>query len=1045
MSETSAAASSLPSRLDVGELVRQVSELLGTEQPLAQSVTELCTVLTHALGARSVSIVLDDPEHGNVSIGHRYDLPFGLVGDSDDCSVETVPLQIGQRSIGTMKVTLRSRNRLAPHEARALETCARYIAVGLRNARLVHANEDLERLIEVDALTDVGNRRRFDLTLANEWRRCMRKDEPLSIVMVDVDYFKEFNDRYGHVAGDECLQKIATAISQSTMRASDVVTRYGGEEFAAILPETDLAGAVAVAENIRMAVQRMQIPHTGTSLGNVSVSAGIATVVPAAGEEPALLIEDADLALYRAKTSGRNRIVAGSYISEGAVVERRSAGGGVALPIPLTTFLGRRTEIAQINQLLRATSVVTLAGPGGVGKTRLALEVAASCAAERCVAFADFAPVAAAASVIPALASALGLQDEPGRSTEQTICEHLQRNGGLLILDNCEHVLSECARLVEHVLAAAPSVTIIATSREPLGIRGEGVYRIPSLDVPPKDTVLTARDAMTYDAVHLFVDRVRLVDPAFELNDANARIAANLCRRLDGIPLAIELAAPRMRMMTLEQIEKGLDARFELLSGGARTALPRQKTLHALIRWGYDLLSAEEQRAFAELSVLVGRWTLAAAGAVVRDEIDEREVVDLVTSLVDKSLLIAEPRGGEMRYRWLESTRAFASQCLEASGGFTRAAAAHARYFRDFVAAQLATPQRDDAVAFDAIRREYDNVHAALHWALHPGNDVELGIGFAEILWDFWQGAGYYRDAQRYFEIAASLDADASRQCRFAAFITKALMNVGDARRALEHALPLIERCAAVQDWESLHLARRMAASAYFELNRLDDAREQIKRTLAEPCPGVDERALSLGYLACIEMREGNVDEANRLCDEAAGFDVSQSLRSWTEFYRALARFLAGKTEEAIEHGCAALAYEESVHNTMRSAFTLVTLAWCWIAAEESGKAQVALRRALAEPALSRRSDLYCKCFEAFALLAESRGEPARAALLFGFADAEERRRRCNGASYARISQLVDDAKARARDAIGRAAFDAAFMRGAWLSADGAANEALSV
>jgi diguanylate cyclase (GGDEF)-like protein len=1036
------AASSLSPRLDVGDLVRQVSELLATEQPLAQSVTELCTVLTHALSARSASIVLDDAEFGSAE--YRYDLPLGLVGETSDYPAESVPLQIGQRSMGTLRITLRSGDRLGRQERSTLETCARYIAVGLRNARLVHANEDLERLIEVDALTEVGNRRRFDLVIAGEWRRCMRNGQPLSVVMVDVDYFKEFNDRYGHLAGDECLQQIARAISRATMRASDVVTRYGGEEFAIVLPETDLAGSVAVAENIRMAVQRMQIPHAGTSLGSISVSAGVATAVPTAAHTSATLVEEADLALYRAKTSGRNRIVAGAYISDGAVVERRSTTGAVNLPLPLTTFLGRRSEIAQIDQLLRATRVVTLAGPGGVGKTRLALEIAASRAGDQHVTFVDLGSVAATESVLPPIARALGLQDERSRSLDETICGHLQATGGLLLLDNCEHVLPECARIVEQALGAASNLTIIATSREPLGVRGEGIYRIPALETPPQDRVLAARDAMTYDAVHLFVDRAKLVEPSFELTDANARTVAKICRRLDGIPLAIELAAPRLRMMTLEQIERGLDARFELLSGSGRTALPRQKTLAALIRWGYDLLSPDEQRALAELSILLGTWTIDAARAIVDG--DEIAVMDLLTSLVDKSLLIAEPRAGEMRYRSLDSTRAFALQCLETSGGRGHAERAHARYFRDLVTTTLCAPQRSDADAFSIIRREYDNVRAALYWALSSGDDPELGLDLAESLWDFWQGTGHYREAQRCFERVLLLDIGDARRRRFAAYLAKALMNLGEAKAVLEQTLPLADRCASAQDWGSLHLARRMSASAYFELGRLRESREQIERLLTEPSPSIEERALSLGYLACIEMREGNVDKANRLCDEAADLDVTENLRSWTELYRALARFLAGRTEEAIASGCASLAYEEAVHNTMRSAFTLVTLAWCWLTTDETGKAQVALRRALGEPALARRSDLYCKCFEGFALLAEARGEPARAALLFGFTDAENKRRHCDGtARYERICEMIEAAKGRVRQTIGGAAFEAALSRGAWLSADGATQEALSI
>lgn len=1045
MPEGSAASSpsSTTPRIDVGELIRQVSEILAAEAPLAQSVTELCTLFAHAFGARSVSILLDDA--GRPRAEYRYDLPLGLIGDAGDYPAEAIPLQIGAQSIGVMTMALRGRSRLSEQDAATLETCARYIAVGLRNARLAHANGDLERLIEVDALTEVGNRRRFDLTIVNEWRRCTRNTEPLSVVMVDVDYFKEFNDRYGHLAGDSCLQQIARAISDSTMRASDVVTRYGGEEFAVVLAETDLAGAVAVAENIRIAVERLHIPHAGTSIGIVSISAGVATVTPTVEDDAGSLVEASDLALYRAKSSGRNRIVAGSYVSEGSTVERSRTTSAVNLPIPLTTFLGRRNEIAQIEQLLHATRILTIVGPGGVGKTRLALEVAASHAGERSVTFVDLAPTADAINVAPAVLSALGLEDERARSVEETVSSHLEKYGGLLLLDNCEHVLAESARLAEHFLRAAPGITIIATSREPLGIRGEGLYRLSTLDVPPQGGMLGAKEAIAFDAVHLFVDRAKLVDPAFELTNDNVDAVASVCRRLDGIPLAIELAAPRLRVMTVDQIERALDRRFALLTAGNRNALPRQKTLHALIRWGYDLLSPAEQRALQRLSVLVGTWSIEAATALVAgDDTAEAEVLDLVTSLVDKSLLIAEPRGDRMRYRSLESTRAFAVECLEASGMRKQAGLVHARHFYESVKAVLEAPERDDARAFKAISHEYDNVQAALHWTLAVAADVNLGIALVDVLWDFWQGSGYYRDAQRWIERVLKIGVDEERARHFSVRLTKATMNLGDANGTLELALPLIPRCLHAQDWAGLHLARRMAASAYHELNEVDSAREQVELMLAEPCVGIEERALSLGYLACIEVRDGNAEQAVALCEEAAELDVSRALRAWIELNHAFALFLTGKIPQAIEQGRAALAYEESVGNHTHCAVISLTLAWCRLAAGELGPARLALRRAIREPSLATRHNLYCDSFDGFAVLAQAHGEPTHAAILFGFAGAERRRRGVDE-HYERIEQLSEAAQRQTEEALGKVAFEATVARGAWLSADAAIAEALSV
>lgn len=1044
MPEANAAPPSHPAakRIDIGELIRQVSEILAAEQPLAQSITELCTLIAHSFGARSVSVLLDDADRACAE--YRYDLPLGLVGESTDYT-ESVPLQIGQRSIGALTLAPRGRDGLSGSDLATLETCARYIAVGLRNARLAHHNDDLERLIEVDPLTEVGNRRRFDLRIEAEWRRGLRNAYPLSVVMIDVDYFKEFNDRYGHVAGDTCLQQIAKAISSSTMRGSDVVTRYGGEEFAVLLAETDLAGAVAVAENIRLAVERLQIPHAGTSIGTVSISAGIATVTPQPNESSASLVEAADLALYRAKSAGRNRIVAGAYVSEGSVVQRRAIASATALPIPLTTFLGRRNEMAQVERLLQSTRLLTLVGPGGVGKTRLALEVAALHAGERQVTFVDLAPVVCPVGVAPAIASALGVGNETERSLEQTICSHLEHHGGLIVIDNCEHVLGECARMAEQFIRAANGVTIVATSREPLGVRGEGIYRIPALDVPPSGARLTPQDALAFDAVHLFVDRAKLVDPSFELLASNVDAVSRICRRLDGIPLAIELAAPRLRMMSLDQIERGLDARFSLLTGGNRTALPRQRTLYALIRWGYELLSSPEQRVFQRLSCLMGSWDIAAARAVAGlDGLDGEEIFDLLTSLVDKSLLLVEPRGDEARYSWLESTRAFALEALEASGDGERVAHAHARHFAGVVAATLLERGRDDARSFKAIRDEYGNVSAALHWSLSGSGDLETGLRLVDDLWEFWQGSGRYREAQAWLKRALEHSIDDERSRLFGVRLTKATMNLGDAEDALVHALPLIERCAEAKDAPSLHLARRMAASAYFEMNDVAAARRQILAMMAEPCVGTEERALTLGYLAYIEMADGNVDAALYHLEQTVGLDVPPGLQSWLNEYHGIALFLSGRTAEAIEYARKSLRYEDGVRNGTRGALASLTLAWCWLDNGEIGHARTALRRAIKETTLSTRPDYLCACFDAFGLLALERSEPERAATLLGFARAERERRNVR-APFARVHAMIGAALKRIESCIGTAAVETALARGGWLSLDAAMNEALAI
>ena len=299
------------SSIEVGELIRQVSDILAEERSLAQRISDLCALFTLAFGAKSVSILIEDGVHSHVE--YRYDLPLEAVEHVGELRARTIPLQIGEQLIGILTMAQRRRDEFSDRDAATLDACIRYLAVSLRNASLTDANGDLTRLIEVDPLTEVGNRRCFDGAIATEWRRCGRNSRPLSVLMVDIDYFKEFNDQYGHVSGDICLQQVAKAISGSTMRAGDVVTRYGGDEFAVVLAETDSAGGAAVAENIRLAVQRLHIPHAASALGNVSVSVGVATVTPAQEGSAESLVEAADRALYLAKSSTRDRIFVAAY------------------------------------------------------------------------------------------------------------------------------------------------------------------------------------------------------------------------------------------------------------------------------------------------------------------------------------------------------------------------------------------------------------------------------------------------------------------------------------------------------------------------------------------------------------------------------------------------------------------------------------------------------------------------------------------------------------------------------------------------------------
>ncbi|MCJ7437005.1 MAG: adenylate/guanylate cyclase domain-containing protein, partial [Acidimicrobiia bacterium] len=409
------------------------------------------------------------------------------------------------------------------------------------------------------------------------------------------------------------------------------------------------------------------------------------------------------------------------------------------LPDARDSFVGRTRELAELDASLTLTPLVTLTGVGGVGKTRLALETARR-AQDR---FADgawlveLAPVTDAELVGAATAVALGVRERPGEPVVETLRAWLARRQALLVLDNCEHVLGAVARLVDALVAAAPALRVIATSREALGIPGEQTRPVPSLGVPETAGV-TIDDLRASDSIVLFADRACRADPTFEVDDSTAGAVVQICRRLDGIPLAIELAAARVRAMDAGEIARRLDERFRLLTGGSRTALERHQTLRAALDWSYDLLDPVERIVFDRLSVFRGGFTLDAAEHVVAgDGVDEHEVVDIVIRLVEKSLVLREPVMA--RYDMLETMRVYARDHLVESGDAASARERHAATFIAFT--ERHQPQLWDGGTWERERAElfadFDNIREAFDWMVESGAaeralDLFLGI---DVIW----------------------------------------------------------------------------------------------------------------------------------------------------------------------------------------------------------------------------------------------------------------------------------------------------------------------
>ncbi len=411
------------------------------------------------------------------------------------------------------------------------------------------------------------------------------------------------------------------------------------------------------------------------------------------------------------------------------------------LPQRLTSFVGRQRELREITDLLREHQLVTVVGSGGVGKTYVTLRLAGDLLDDypAGVWLVDLSPLEDERLVASAVLSALRLPSTTASSIDAVIA-YLRSRRILLILDNCEHVIAQAREVASSLVQACSEVRILSTSREALGVSGERVYRLPSLAVPP-DSCRTAHDALPYAAVALFVDRAPAVDPSFALTDDNATDVAQICRRLDGIPLAIELAAARVKVLAPCQIAERLDQRFRLLTGGDPRALPRHRTMTALIDWSYDLLTLRERRFFESLSVFAGGCTLDSAVAVcAADGEDDLDVVDLLTSLVTKSLLVAELVGREERYRLLESSRQYARDKLTAQGDQAKVAARFALVYVELAERlERACDTTPDREWLPQAQLELENWRAVLEWALEKRSDIVLGQRLAALRNVVWR------------------------------------------------------------------------------------------------------------------------------------------------------------------------------------------------------------------------------------------------------------------------------------------------------------------
>ena len=435
------------------------------------------------------------------------------------------------------------------------------------------------------------------------------------------------------------------------------------------------------------------------------------------------------------------------------------------LKLQLTSFIGRENEIDEVRHLLATARLVTLTGAGGSGKSRLALQVAAglldAAAFPDGVWLVELAPLADPALVPQVVATTFGLKEQAGQPLMDMLLHHLRARRLLLVLDNCEHLIQACAELAEVLLRASASLTVIVTSREALSIPGETTFPVPTLSSPDTRGAKSVEALTQYDAVLLFVERAQAALMGFNLTSANASAVARICQQLDGIPLAIELAAARTRVLGVDELAARLKDRFQLLTSGSRTALPRHQTLRALIDWSYDLLSEPERRLLRRLAVFAGGWTLPAAESVCTGrELESSEVLALLAQLVNKSLVTTERKpDAEVRYWLLETIRQYAAEKLEASGDGFQVNQQHAAFYLALADSGYAITSSSgpEPEWYDQVRSEYDNLRAALIWTQSAVGRAELALQLVKRLSMFWWRRGTFSEARLWFEGALAV------------------------------------------------------------------------------------------------------------------------------------------------------------------------------------------------------------------------------------------------------------------------------------------------
>jgi predicted ATPase/DNA-binding CsgD family transcriptional regulator len=685
------------------------------------------------------------------------------------------------------------------------------------------------------------------------------------------------------------------------------------------------------------------------------------------------------------------------------------------IPSELSSFVGREKELPEVRRLLENYRLLTLTGSGGCGKTRLAL-AAVSELVERFedgVWMVDLASLAEPSLMPQAVAFALGVRERSGSSLTEALSGYLRTRNLLLILDNCEHLIEACAELAEALLHSCPGLCVLATSREALGITGEIAWPVPSLSLPDLRRLPDLESLPRYESARLFIERTAAIRPNFTLTEQNAPAVAQVCYRLDGIPLAIELAAARTKMLSVEEISVRLGDSFRLLTAGSRTALPRQRTLHATMDWSHELLGQKERVLFRRLSVFAGGFTLEAAESICAgDKLQRDEVLELLSQLIDKSLVVAQEPDGTARYRLLETIRQYGRERLEEVGEGDRVREQHAEYY--LAVAEEAEPElkgERQARWLERLETEHGNLRVAMAWLLERG-ESELAARLGWALWLFWGIRTHLAEGRRSMERAVSVGGSAAMTASARAkalFVAGMMANYQGDHHSAE---PLVH--------ESLRLFQGL-----------------------EDKVGTAYALSNAGYVA---LGKGRYQQAIAVIEEAADLFLEEG-EKWgaaIEFgFLAVAWRNQGEHERAKRLAERALAISREIGERQATTSALYTLA---ILAQTEGKDEQA--RNLFEEGVRLSAELgneadVAHCLKGLASMYGAEGKLVRAARLWGAEEALLEKLEDSVYTYVPDRALHRSQVAAARSQLDEAAWAAAWTEGRMMSLDQAVEYAL--